>query len=65
MSEKYIKKYFEEIKVHANVIEQRTDDAECMIEWVLEDNIYYLKMCQKFGYDFILIDEEYVVDIEV
>ena len=65
MSEKYIKKHFEDIKIHANEIEQRIDDSYSTIKSILEDNVYYLKMCKKFGYDYILIDEEYLVDIEI
>lgn len=57
MSEKYIKNHFNNIKSYANVIEDRIDDSDCMVESVIEDNQKMLKMCQLHGLKDILIDE--------
>lgn len=48
-----------------NAIEQRIDDTWCTMESVLEDNAYYLEMCQKHGCDYILIDDYYQVEFEL
>lgn len=63
MSEQYIKNHFEDIKKYANVIEDRLDDSDCTMEWVLECNLYNLEMCRLHKVDYILIDEEYQVDV--
>ena len=52
MSENYIKNHFFDIKKYANVIEKRLDDSYCTIESVLQDNNRYLKMCQKYNYNY-------------
>ena len=64
MSEKYIRNNFENIKEYANVIENRKDD-ECTLESVLEDNKKMLISAQKYGVDYILIDNKYKADIEL
>lgn len=63
MSEQYIKNHFEDIKKYANVIEERLDDSDCTMEWVLECNLHNLEMCRLHKVDYILIDEEYQVDV--
>ncbi|MEI3553020.1 MAG: adenylate kinase [Acutalibacteraceae bacterium] len=64
MSQHYIERHFLEIKEHANAIEQRIDDTCCTMQSVLEDNAYYLEMCQKYSCRYILIDEEYPACLE-
>lgn len=61
MSEKYIKNNFENIKKYANVIENRLCD-DCEIEGILNDNAVILSKCQKYGVDFIFIDDEYKIE---
>ena len=63
MSERYIRKHFDDIKSYANVIESRLDDSDCTPEKVLEDNRDMLRKAQKYGADYILIDEKYDIDI--
>ena len=63
MSGEYIRRHFSDIKTYANVIEQRLDDSDCTMESVLEDNAHYLKGCKENGVNYILIDEEYKIDI--
>ncbi|MBR6502671.1 MAG: adenylate kinase [Clostridia bacterium] len=58
MSEKYIKNNFDDIKKYANVIENRLYD-DCDIDELIQDNAQRLILCQKFGVDYIFIDDEY------
>lgn len=60
MSEKYIKTKFDDIKKYANVIENRLYD-DCDIEELTQDNAQRLSLCQKYGVDYIFIDEEYTI----
>lgn len=65
MSEKYIRNNFENIKEYANVIENRQGDEALTLESLLEDNKKMLISAQKYGVDYILIDNEYKADIEL
>lgn len=65
MSQKYIERHFSDIKKYASRIEQRIDDTWCTMETVIEDNARYLKMCEKHGYPYILIDGEYKIEIQL
>ncbi len=65
MSERYIHEHFCDIVKYANVIEQRRDDTDCTIEAVLEDNRRMLELCESYGADYLLIDGEYDVDMEL
>ena len=63
MSDKYIKNHFDDIKKYANIVENRMDDGDCTIETVLRDNAEVWEQCWKYGVNYILIDEEYQIDI--
>ena len=63
MSEQYVRHHFDDIKKYANVIENRLDDSWCTIESVLEDNREVLKLAQKYDVSYILIDEQYKIDL--
>lgn len=65
MSENYILHHFSDIKAHACEIENRIDDTWCTLESVLEENAHYLEMCQKYGFNYILIDDCYQVEIDL
>ena len=65
MSQQYIEKRFMDIKKHANAIEARLDDSWCTIETTLEENTINLEMCKKYGCEYILIDDEYEVNINL
>ena len=66
MSERYIHKHFNDgIRAYANVIENRLDDSGCTIETVLRDNRRTLEGCQKAGLPYVLINQEYAVDIQL
>lgn len=65
MSENYIKKHFNDIKIYASVIENRLGDEDCNLERVLEDNAQVLELVRKNGVNYILIDNEYKIDIDL
>lgn len=64
MSEEYIRNHFADIKKYANVIENRLDDG-CTLESVLEDNAQIFEFVQKHEANYILIDDEYKIDIDL
>lgn len=65
MSRKYIINHFHDIKAYANVVEERIDDEACTIETVLRDNAEILEQCRYYKVRYLLIDEEYQIDIEL
>ena len=65
MSEKYIRNHFNNIKKYANAIENRLDDEWCTMESVLADNAEVLDLAQKHNANFILIDDQYEINIEL
>lgn len=65
MSEQYIKNHFNDIKEYANIVEQRLDDEDCTMKSVLRDNAKMLEQCQKYKVNYILIEDEYKVDVEL
>ncbi|MBE7084298.1 MAG: ATP-binding protein [Clostridiales bacterium] len=65
MSEEYIRNHFVDIKKYANVIENRLDDEWCTLENVLADNAKVLSLAQKYNVNYILIDDQYVIDIDL
>lgn len=65
MSEQYIRLHFEDIKNFANVIEQRLDDSDYTMEFALQDNAQMLEMCKRYNIKYLLIDDEYHVDLEL
>ncbi|MCI8855750.1 MAG: ATP-binding protein [Clostridiaceae bacterium] len=65
MSERYIRAHFEDIKSYAGVIEQRLDDSDYTMESALQDNAQALDMCKKYHTSYLLIDDEYYIDLEL
>ena len=65
MSKKYIENHFDDIRKFASVIENRMDDEDCTLEMVLKDNAEMHEKCIRHGVEYIYIDEEYQVDIEL
>lgn len=63
MSQKYITNHFSDIKKFANVVENRKNDEDCTMESVLRDNAEIMEQCQKHGVNYLLIDDEYQIDI--
>ncbi len=62
MSEEYIKNHFSEIKKYASVIESRLDD-DCTLEGILSENKQNLELAKEHNVNYILIDDEYKIDI--
>ena len=65
MSERYIRNHFDSIKAYANVIERRLDDSDCTLQSVLDGNRKSLKECEKRQINYILIDDEYNIEIQL
>lgn len=65
MSERYIETHFEDICKYANVMEERLQDEDCTPETVRRDNAEMLRQCISHRENYILIDGEYRVDIEL
>lgn len=64
MSKKYIQTHFDDIKKYANVIENRLNDEDCTMESVLKDNAQFLESAQKHNANYVLIDDEYKIELE-
>ena len=64
MSEAYIRSHYANIKAHASDIERRLDDSYCTMETLLQDNTETLKQCKKCGVAYILIENDYCVDLD-
>lgn len=65
MSDKYIKDHFDNIKKFACVIEDRMDDEGLTEEMIRRDNARILEKCLRYGAEYILIDEDYRIDIDL
>ena len=65
MSEGYIRNNFVKIKEYANVIENRLDDEYCTMDSVLADNAEILDLAQKHNVNYILIKENYEINIDL
>ena len=57
--------HFSDIKKYASVVENRMDDQGCTLETVLRDNAEILEQCQNHKVNYLLIDDEYQVNIEL
>ncbi len=64
MSERYIRNHFDDIKKYASVIENRLDD-DCTIDGLLQDNSQILSLCKKYSVRYVLIDDEYKINIDL
>ncbi len=62
MSEGYIRNHFADIKDYANIVESRLDD-DCTIESLREDNMKVLEQAKKYDANYILIDDEYEIEL--
>ena len=65
MSEDYIKKHFSDIKKYASAVEKRLSDEWCTMESVLEDNAQFLRLAIKYKVNYVLIDDEYKIHIQL
>ena len=65
MSEQYIRNRFADIKKYANVIENRLNDEWCTMDSVLADNAKILALAQKHNVNYILIEDNYEINIDL
>ncbi len=63
MSEAYIRNHYQEIKAYASVVEHRMDDSDCTLDTLLRDNAQTLESCREYGVPYILIDQDYHIDL--
>ena len=64
MSKKYIQTHFDDIKKKANEIENRLGDSGCTIDITIEENKQILESAIKHCVNYVLIDDEYKIQIE-
>lgn len=62
MSEEYIRTHFEDVRYYANVIEERLDD-DCTIDGLIEDNRQVLELTKQYDVNYILIDDNYEIEL--
>ncbi len=65
MSEGYIRSHFSDIKGYANTIENRLDDEGCTMEKVLDENAKMLDLAQKHHVNYLLIEDQYEICIDL
>ena len=65
MSENYIRNHFADINKYASVIENRGDDTDCTLESVLADNLEVLVLAREYNVNYILIDDNYEINIDL
>ena len=64
MSEKYIRNNFEDIRKYENVVENRIFN-DCTMESLIEGNKAVLEDCLKHNAEYVLIDNEYKIDVDI
>ena len=65
MTEKYIKNNIENILKYEDVIESRVNKENINIDEFIAENKYNLDMCKKYGCNYILINDEYDIDLNI
>ena len=55
--------YYDKIKKHSKVIEQRIDDFNLRKQELIDSNNFYLTNCKKYNNNCIIIDNEYEITI--
>lgn len=64
MTPEYIRTHSGDIRTHANVIEQRLEDG-IDLQQLIRENQHNLNQCLAHGWEYILIDGEYRVELEL
>ena len=59
LSDHYIETHFDDIRSHANDVEQRLDDSSLSKTRLMEENGHNLACCLKYQLDHVLIDDTY------
>lgn len=64
MSRRYIENHFADIVAHANAVERRLDDSGLSQQVLIEENEYNLQQCIRYGCRYVLIGDEYPMELE-
>ena len=64
MSRNYIETHFEDIRSHANAVEQRLDDSGLSPDWLIADNERNLQLCRAHGCRYLLLEDTYRIPLE-
>ena len=62
-SRQYIEARFTDIQTHASAIEQRLDDSDLDRDSLIRENERNLKMCRRYGCEYVLIDDQYEIAV--
>lgn len=65
MSTEYIENNFAKICEYENVIEKRLQSGGIDKKELIKDNLNNLQLCKKYGLNYILIDKDYDIKIEL
>lgn len=65
MSKDYILKRFSDILANESIVEQRLISGDLAQENLIKENESNLQTCKKYGLNYIFIEKEYKVDIEL
>ena len=65
MSKNYIINNFTDILLKENVIEKRLAGCDLALDRLIRENEFNLQQCKTYELDYILIDKEYRVDVEL
>lgn len=65
MTRNYIESNFDKIIKYADTIEKRLDDADFTKDPLIRDNERNLTLCRKYDNAYLLIDENYSVDLNL
>ena len=65
MSENYIKNHYKDIIKYARVIENRLNDEDYTMECAIKENGLILELAEKHNVHYILIDDEYSVNVDL
>ena len=65
MSQNYIKNHYNDITKYESVIENRLNNEDYSMESAMMDNGLILELAEKHNVNYILIDDEYNVDIDL
>lgn len=64
MTAKYINAHFADIKHHADDIEKCLDNSWLNAEELISENKENLELCRKYGCKYILINDEYKINLQ-
>lgn len=63
MTEEYIRNHMDAVISHADAVEQRLDGTYCTREMLLRENAANLEQCRLQGCPYVLLKDDYLVDI--